>query len=140
MQTILRCSLLLVFWAGAFALAADKESKKMKVYGVGILGNCCTHGAGLCGMFTARNDTRVVAAYEAEPRRAAELCKTFGKPLAKSYDEVINHPEVDFVAVSCDPCDKADMVEKAETPLAQPLLDILWRETKLPAHAPACHT
>ena len=22
------------------------------VYGVGIAGNCCTHGAGVCGMFT----------------------------------------------------------------------------------------
>jgi predicted dehydrogenase len=36
-----------------------------------------------------------------------------GKPLATSYDAVIHDPSVDIVAVSCDPCDKADMVEKA---------------------------
>jgi predicted dehydrogenase len=94
-------------------LAADREAEKMKVYGVGILGNCCTHGAGLCGMFKNRRDTRVVAAFEKQPRRAAELQKVLGGPLAKSYDEVIRHPEVDFVTISCDPCDKAAMVEKA---------------------------
>jgi predicted dehydrogenase len=36
-----------------------------------------------------------------------------GKPLAASYDAVITDPAVDFVAISCDPCDKATMVEKA---------------------------
>jgi len=82
-------------------------------YGVGILGNCCTHGAGLCAMFQQRPDTRVVAAFETDPRRAAELEQTLGAPLAASYDAVIAQPEVDFVAVSCDPCDKATMVEKA---------------------------
>ncbi|MBN1343275.1 MAG: Gfo/Idh/MocA family oxidoreductase [Phycisphaerae bacterium] len=87
----------------------------MRTYGVGILGNCCTHGAGLCSMFKQRPETRVVAAYEKNPRRAKELQQVLGAPLAGSYDEVINHPEVDFVAVSCDPCDKADMVEKAAT-------------------------
>ena len=84
-----------------------------EVYGVGIVGNCCTHGAGLCAMFRSRGDTRVVAAFEANPRRARELEAVLGKPLARSYDAVIRDPAVDIVAVSCDPCDKADMVEKA---------------------------
>lgn len=95
------------------ALAADATADAAKVYGVGILGNCCTHGAGLCSMFKSNPRTRVVAAYEKEPRRAHELQEALGAPLAESYDAVINHPDVDFVAVSCDPCDKADMVEKA---------------------------
>ncbi len=85
----------------------------MKPYGVGILGNCCTHGAGICGMFKRRSDTRVIAAYEKTPRRAEELQGVFGAPLARSYEEVINHPDVDFVSITCDPCDKADMVETA---------------------------
>lgn len=85
----------------------------MKTYGVGILGNCCTHGEGLCRMFQGRQDTRVVAGYEREPRRAAELAACLGGPLAVSYEEVAAHPEVDFVAVTSDPCDKADMVELA---------------------------
>ena len=85
----------------------------MKSYGVGILGNCCTHGAGLCSMFRGRPDTRVVAAYEQDARRGPELQQVFGAPLAESYDAVIAHPDVDFVAVATDPCDKATMVEKA---------------------------
>jgi len=84
-----------------------------KVYGVGVLGNCCTHGAGLCGMFQARGDTRVVAAFERDARRSAELADVLGAPLAASYDAVIAHPDVDIIAVACDPCDKATMVEKA---------------------------
>jgi predicted dehydrogenase len=63
----------------------------------------------------SRSDTRVVAAYEKSPPRAGELQQVFGEPLAKSYDEVISNPKVDFVAITCDPCDKALMVEKAAT-------------------------
>lgn len=82
-------------------------------YGVGVLGNCCTHGAGVCNQFMGHADTRVITAYEKNPRRATELGQVFGAPLARSYEEVINHPEVDFVAITCDPGDKADMVEAA---------------------------
>jgi predicted dehydrogenase len=83
------------------------------VYGVGVLGNCCTHGAGICGMFKARPEFRLISAYESNPRRARELTESLGKPLAASYDAVIANPAVDIVAVTCDPCDKAAMVEKA---------------------------
>jgi predicted dehydrogenase len=101
----------LSLWMVAFV--GGDEVKKVKTYGVGILGNCCTHGTGACATFKKRPDTRVVAAYEKNPRRAMELEKALGSPLAKSYDEVIHHPEVAFVAITCDPCDKAEMVEKA---------------------------
>ena len=83
------------------------------VYGVGVAGNCCTHGAGICGMFKARPEFRVAAAFEKNPPRAKELAEVLGKPLAASYDAVIQNPEVDVVAVTCDPCDKAAIVEKA---------------------------
>jgi len=85
----------------------------MASYGVGILGNCCTHGAGICAMFQGRPDTNVVAAFERNPRRAAELAEVLGRPLVASYEAVVEHPEVAFVAVTCDPGDKADMVERA---------------------------
>ena len=71
----------------------------MKSYNVGILGNCCTHGAGICSMFKGRSDTHVIAAYEENPRRAEELRQVFGAPLSNSYEAVINHPEVDFVTM-----------------------------------------
>ncbi|MFO0890538.1 MAG: sulfatase-like hydrolase/transferase [Isosphaeraceae bacterium] len=83
------------------------------VYGVGIVGNCCTHGAGLCAMFRARSDTKVVAAFESGPRRGRELQQAVGMPLSPSADAVINDPAVDILAIACDPCDKAAMVEKA---------------------------
>ena len=85
----------------------------MGTYGVGIVGNCCTHGAGICRMFMGRDDTRVVAACEQNERRARELAEVLGTPLADSYAEVIDHPEVEIVAISCDPCDKAHWVEQA---------------------------
>ncbi len=85
----------------------------MKTYGIGVLGNCCTHGAGLCAMLQRREDTRVVAAREPDPRRGPELREVFGGTLLGSPERVIHHPEVEIVAVCTDPCDKADMVEAA---------------------------
>jgi predicted dehydrogenase len=103
-----------VIVSASLASDASAQSKLVKdVYGVGVVGNCCTHGAGICGMFNGRKDTRVVAAFEQNPRRAKELADALGKPLAESYDAVIRRPDVDIVAVTCDPCDKAAMVEKA---------------------------
>jgi predicted dehydrogenase len=97
-----------------FVPQASAQPKLIKdVYGVGIVGNCCTHGAGVSGTFKARKEFRVVAAFERNPRRAKELSDALGKPLAASFEAVIDNPEVDIVAVACDPCDKATMVEKA---------------------------
>jgi predicted dehydrogenase len=99
--------------AGIEQTAVAQQRLAKDVYGVGILGNCCTHGARICAMFKARGDTKVVAAYESNPRRAKELSDALGAPLADSYDAVLEDPEVDFVAVTCDPCDKAAMIAKA---------------------------
>ncbi len=50
--------------SGASPPAASTRKRLVKdVHGVGIVGNCCTHGAGLCGMFQARSDTKVIAAF-----------------------------------------------------------------------------
>ncbi len=102
-----------VFFAAVSAVAVGGEPTKTVPCGVGVLGNSCTHGAGIVGMFKNHPRTRVVAVFEQEPRRAKELEQAFGAPLAKSYDDVIHHPQVDVVAVTCNPCDKATMVEKA---------------------------
>ncbi|HQK94821.1 MAG TPA: hypothetical protein PLD23_15030, partial [Armatimonadota bacterium] len=42
-----------------------------RTYGVGILGDCCTHGAGLAGSLAAHPRVRVVAGFEKDPRRGA---------------------------------------------------------------------
>jgi predicted dehydrogenase len=104
-------ALALGLWLTHVATAQPRLVKE--VYGIGVAGNCCTHGAGICGMFKARKDTRVATAFEQNPRRAKELAETLDKPLAASYDAVIQDPAVDIVAVTCDPCDKAAIVEKA---------------------------
>ena len=36
-------------WISQPAIAQPRLVKD--VYGIGIAGNCCTHGAGICGMF-----------------------------------------------------------------------------------------
>ncbi len=93
--------------------SADEPKSAPRVYGVGIVGNCCTHGAGVCQMFKNHPRTRVVTAFEADPRRAEELRQALGGELAASYNAVIHHPEVEIVAITCDPCDKPQMVEMA---------------------------
>jgi len=64
-------------------------------------------------MFTSRGDTEVVAAYERNERRAIELGKALGRPLTCSYDEVVEHTDVEIVAITCDPGEKAQWVERA---------------------------
>ena len=83
------------------------------VYGVGILGNCCTHGAGLAHAFAQHPRTRTVTGYEPDARRGAELVEAMGRPLAESYEAVVAREDVDLVCVAADPCDKARMVELA---------------------------
>ena len=113
MRATLVCFLLPIVTTGICA-AADSPPRLIKeLYGVGVVGNCCTHGAGAAAMFNGRGDTRVIAAYEKAPRRADELAETTKRPLAVSYDAVINDPAVDIVAITCDPADKAEMAEKA---------------------------
>jgi predicted dehydrogenase len=93
---------------------AVAQTQQMKqVYGVGIVGNCCTHGAGLCAQFQGRKETRVVAAFEANPLRARELAAAWGRPLSYSEGAVISNPAVDIVVISCDPFRKAEVVERA---------------------------
>jgi predicted dehydrogenase len=81
--------------------------------GIGILGNCCTHGAGLASGLRGRPDVRIISGFEPDERRGPELAEAMGLPLAGSYEEVAAHPEVAVVVVSSDPCDKASMVELA---------------------------
>lgn len=101
-----------LWWVSATVAVAQPKPAK-EILGVGVVGNCCTHGAGICGTFQSRRDTRLVAGFETDPRRAKELADALGKPLAASYEAVIEDPNVDIVAITCNPCDKATMVEKA---------------------------
>jgi predicted dehydrogenase len=110
-QIMSAAALGLGLWLNQAAMAQPRLVKD--VYGIGVAGNCCTHGAGICAMFRARSDTRVVTAFEHHAPRAKELTEALGKPLAASYDAVVQDPAVDIVAVTCDPCDKAAIVEKA---------------------------
>jgi predicted dehydrogenase len=89
------------------------EAAGAKAYGVGILGNCCTHGAGLVGAFAGHPRTRVVAGYEPDGTRGEELAVAMARPLAESYEAVAADPAVDILCVTTDPCDKATMVELA---------------------------
>ena len=83
------------------------------MYRLGILGNCCTHGVGAVNALKARKEVQLTAAYEANPQRAKELEAVLGFPLARSFEEVIAHPEIDIVVITTDPCEKAHLVEKA---------------------------
>lgn len=80
---------------------------------VGILGNCCTHGAGLAASLRHRPDVRIVAGYDPDPRRGPELAEAMQAPLAESFEEVAHNPRIEVLVIATDPCDKALMVELA---------------------------
>ena len=82
-----------------------------QTYGVGILGNCCTHGAGVAGALGQHPRLRLVTGYEPGERRSAELREVLGAELASGYDAVARHRDVDIAVVTTDPCDKAEMVD-----------------------------
>jgi predicted dehydrogenase len=42
-----------------------------------------------------------------------ELEYALGFPLAQSFEEVLEHPQIDIVVITTDPCEKARLVEKA---------------------------
>lgn len=81
------------------------------MYRIGILGNCCTHGAAMASLKN-RPDVEVLTGYERNPRRAEELMQAMGVPLAADYEEVIARTDVDIIVLTTDPGDKAEMVEK----------------------------
>lgn len=81
--------------------------------GLGILGNCCTHGAGLAASLRHRADIVLAAGYEPDDRRASELEQAMHVRRAASYEAVVADPAVQIVVVTTDPCDKAEMVELA---------------------------
>lgn len=81
-------------------------------YGVGILGNCCTHGEFVAAALKAEPQAKIVAGWEIDPRRQKGLAEAIGMGLAESAEELLDHPDIDIIAIACSPHQKADWVEK----------------------------
>jgi predicted dehydrogenase len=88
-------------------------NKAVEGYGVGILGNCCTHGEFVAAALKAEAQARIIAAWEKEPQRQPGLAQAIGRPLARSGEELLDNPEIEIIALACSPHEKADWVEKA---------------------------
>lgn len=84
-----------------------------KVYNVGILGNCCTHGEFVAAAIKNEPNANIVAGWELDEKRKEGLSKAIGKPLKDSAEELISDKSIDIIAVSCSPHEKADWVEMA---------------------------
>ena len=80
---------------------------------VGVLGNCCTHGEFVVAALRAEPGAELVAGSEDDPRRTGALADALGMPLRATHDELVDDPEIDVVAISCDPGEKAHWVERA---------------------------
>jgi predicted dehydrogenase len=85
-------------------------TKKLRV---GVLGNCCTHGEFVVAALKAEPGAQLVAGWEDDPRRTGALAEALGLELRAAPDELVDDPEIDVLAIACDPCDKADWVERA---------------------------
>lgn len=104
-------------------------------YGVGILGNCCTHGEFVALALNQEPAARIVACWEDDPRRTAGLSAAAGLELASSPEALLADPAIDIVALACSPHEKAAWVEQAaqagkhvllNKPMAESL-DSAWR-------------
>ena len=104
-------------------------------YGVGILGNCCTHGEFVASALKQEPAATIVAGWEDAPRRAEGLSAAIGLGLAPSAEALLDNPEIDIIALACSPHEKAAWVEKAaqvgkhvflNKPMAESL-DSAWR-------------
>jgi predicted dehydrogenase len=84
-----------------------------KRYGVGILGNCCTHGEFVAFALKQEPAANVVAAWEDDPRRTAGLSAAVGFNLAPSPEALLCDSTIDIIALACSPHEKAAWVEKA---------------------------
>jgi predicted dehydrogenase len=79
---------------------------------VGVIGNCCTHGEFVVAALRAEPDAELVAGWEDDPRRTGALAQELGLELRAMPEELVDDPEIDVLAISCDPCDKAEWVER----------------------------
>jgi myo-inositol 2-dehydrogenase/D-chiro-inositol 1-dehydrogenase len=84
-----------------------------KRYGVGILGNCCTHGEFVVAALREEPQARLVTGWEEVPRRQHGLSAAMGLPLAAAPEALLEDPTIDIVAIACSPHEKAGWVEKA---------------------------
>ena len=109
-----------------------------KRYGVGILGNCCTHGEFVAFALKQEPQATIVAGWEDDPRRTAGLSAATGLDLAPSPDALLEDPAIDIIALACSPHEKAAWVERAaragkhiflNKPMAESL-DSAWRIEK----------
>lgn len=82
-------------------------------YGVGILGNCCTHGEFVAFALKQEPQAKIVTGWEDDPRRAQGLTASIGLNLAESPEALLDNPEIDIIAIACSPHQKAEWVEKA---------------------------
>ena len=80
---------------------------------VGVLGNCCTHGEFVVAALRAEAGAELVGGSEDDPRRADSLSRALGMPLRAAHDELVDDPQIDVIAISCNPGDKAHWVERA---------------------------
>lgn len=86
---------------------------RAKEYGVGILGNCCTHGEFVAMALQQEPEAKIMAGWEENPQRRPGLAQAIGMELTTSGEALLDDPRIDIIALSCSPHEKADWVEKA---------------------------
>jgi predicted dehydrogenase len=114
-----------------------------KQYGVGILGNCCTHGEFVAFALKQEPSAKIVAGWETDPRRAPSLADAIGLELQSAAEALLDNPHIDIIALACSPHEKAGWVEKAaqagkhiflNKPMAESLISA-WRIEKAVANS-----
>lgn len=82
-------------------------------YGIGILGNCCTHGEFVAMALKQEPQAKIIAVWEDDPHRKAGLAAAVGLDLQPSAEALLDNPAIDIIAIACSPHEKAGWVEKA---------------------------
>jgi predicted dehydrogenase len=71
------------------------------------------HGEFVVAALREEPGAELVAGWEADPRRGPALERALGVELAPTPEALVEDPRIEVVAICCDPCDKADWVERA---------------------------
>ena len=81
--------------------------------GIGIISFAHGHANAYCNQMRAFDDVQLIACWDDNTERGENAATQYGMHYAPHLEDVINHPEIHAVIVTCETNRHAEMVEAA---------------------------
>ena len=85
----------------------------MRTIGVGVISFAHGHGSTYCDQMIRFNDVKLVACWDDNEERGRGAAERFGMIYTPHIEDVLGHPRVDAVIVTCETNRHAEMVVAA---------------------------